>query len=111
VTVRAELLDKEYKPINDAEVVATIEDPLGKKKPLKLEWILSEEGVYQSQFEPVDAGEYKITVDATLKDKTNFFSHLQSSLSDPKMIQLCAWEYDGINTGLLICVVPHDSPP
>ena len=48
---------------------------------------------------------------ATLKDKTNFFSHLQSSLSDPKMIQLCAWEYDGINTGLLICVVPHDSPP
>ncbi len=69
VVIRCVVLDHAHKPVDDAKVVATVENPFGVKRKLNLEWILSEEGVYQTQYTPIDEGDYKIDVKATLKDE------------------------------------------
>jgi uncharacterized membrane protein len=62
VTIRASVLAKDLKPIDDAVVTATIIDPLGNKEDVSLDWTLSEEGVYQAQYTPQDEGDYRLSV-------------------------------------------------
>jgi uncharacterized membrane protein len=68
VVIRTVVLDKVLSPVNDAAVVARLEDPFGVKQELPQEWTLSREGVYQTQYEPTESGDYKVEVEATLKD-------------------------------------------
>lgn len=62
VIVKATVLAKDLKPVNDATVIATITDPLGNKQELPMDWILSQEGVYQCRYIPEDEGSYQIQV-------------------------------------------------
>jgi len=70
VSIRTMVLDKVLEPVNDAKVVAKVTDPYNNEHELPQEWILSEEGVYQTQFEPTDVGDYQVEAVAVLKDGT-----------------------------------------
>ena len=75
VAIRVVVLDREFKPVNDAEVEVQIADPFGQKlkdaagleKPMRVAWTLSEAGLYQAQYEPPDAGDYTVTATAKLE--------------------------------------------
>ncbi len=60
--IRATALAKDLEPINDAVITATVTDPLGNQQALPMDWILSEEGVYQAQMIPPDEGDYRVSV-------------------------------------------------
>jgi uncharacterized membrane protein len=62
VTIRATALAKDLQPIDDANITATITDPLGNKEDVPMDWTLSEEGVYQAEYTPQDEGDYRISV-------------------------------------------------
>ena len=62
VTVRATVLGKDLTPLNDARVITTITDPVGNTQELPMDWILSEEGVYQARYIPEQEGSYKLSV-------------------------------------------------
>ncbi len=70
VAIRATVLNHAHQPTNDANVVAIVEDPFGVKHELNMAWTLSAEGVCRTQYIPIDVGEYKIDVKATLTDET-----------------------------------------
>ncbi len=62
VAIRATVLGKDLTPINDAAVTASVTDPLGNPQEVPMDWILSEEGVYQGPYIPAEEGDYKIVV-------------------------------------------------
>jgi len=61
-TIRATALAKDLQPVDDATITATITDPLGNHEDVPMDWILSEEGVYQAQYIPQDEGDYRVSV-------------------------------------------------
>lgn len=77
VSLRAILLDQKFEPINDAAIAVQITDPFGQKlkdssgkeTPMRLNWNLSEPGVYEAHYEPPDAGDYTVTATAALKNQ------------------------------------------
>jgi uncharacterized membrane protein len=62
--IRATALAKDLQPVDDATVTATITDPLGNHEDVPMDWILSEEGVYQAQYVPREEGDYRVAVHA-----------------------------------------------
>lgn len=62
VVVRATVRRKDLEPVSDATVVATVTNPLGNTEQLPMDWILSEDGVYQCRFMPADEGNYSVSV-------------------------------------------------
>lgn len=62
VIVRATVLGKDLRPLNDAEVIAALTDPFGNTEDIPMHWILSEEGVYECRYVPVDSGSYALSV-------------------------------------------------
>jgi uncharacterized membrane protein len=61
VLLQTTVLGKNLEAVNDAAVSALVESPFGVKQEVPLEWILSEEGVYQGHYTARDQGEYKVT--------------------------------------------------
>ncbi len=68
VSIRSTVLDNVLKPVNDATVDAFVTDPSNNSHKLPQEWILSVEGVYQTTYEPVEVGNYRVEVVAEMKD-------------------------------------------
>jgi len=66
VSITARVMDATHRPSNAAAVSATITDPTGHVDHLTLPWILSEEGVYEAQQPLAFAGNYQISVQATI---------------------------------------------
>jgi len=62
VTISASVMGKDLKPLNDAHVTATVTDALGNSQQLPMDWILSEEGVYQCRLVPEQQGQYQVKV-------------------------------------------------
>ena len=62
VMVRATVCEKDLRPVSDAAVVATVTDPLGNRQDFPMDWILSEDGVYQCRYMPSDVGNYSVAV-------------------------------------------------
>ena len=62
VTVRATVLAKDMLPRNDATVSASVTDPAGNTQLIPMDWILSEEGVYQCRYIPDTEGQYRVSV-------------------------------------------------
>lgn len=62
VTIRATVFGTDLRPRNDARVVATVTDPLGNSEELPMDWILSEEGVYQCRYVPALEGDHAVSV-------------------------------------------------
>jgi uncharacterized membrane protein len=62
VIIKASVLGKDLQPVNDAKVIATVTDPLGKATSAEMSWILSEDGVYQYRYTPEEEGPHKVSV-------------------------------------------------
>jgi len=62
VLIRATVLHQDLRPNNDAEVAASVRDPLGNTTDIPLEWTLSEEGVYECTYTPETEGNYEVSV-------------------------------------------------
>jgi len=62
VSVRAAVLGKDMLPRNDATVMASVTDPAGNTQQIPMDWILSEEGVYQCRYVPNAEGQYRVSV-------------------------------------------------
>ncbi len=64
VTLTANVLGKDLRPLNDAQLTAVVTDPLGNTRQLPMDWILSREGVYQCRYVPEHLGQYRAAVHA-----------------------------------------------
>jgi uncharacterized membrane protein len=62
VLVRATVLGRDLMPINDAAVTCVITDPFGNSQDMRMDWVLSEEGVYQARYITREEGDYTISV-------------------------------------------------
>ena len=68
VTISAEVLDKEYRGVNDGRITATIRGPSGASTDVPLEWTVENEGEYRGRFTPSEDGIYSISVGGTTRD-------------------------------------------
>jgi hypothetical protein len=62
VTITATVMGKDLRPIDDAKVTAAVTDSLGNTQTLPMDWILSQEGVYQCRLVPQQQGQYQVKV-------------------------------------------------
>jgi uncharacterized membrane protein len=62
VSLSAEVLDKEYKGVNDGRITAQITAPSGKTEDVPMEWTVEHDGEYRARFTPAEDGLYKVSV-------------------------------------------------
>ena len=62
VTVRAEVRDSTFVPVNGAAVTATVLAPSGARTPAAMEWSVARDGEYRSAFTPSEPGVHRIEV-------------------------------------------------
>lgn len=65
VTLTAQVVDPEYKGINDGRITAHVTSPTGKVEDVPMSWTVKREGEYAAKFTPNDDGIVKITVGGT----------------------------------------------
>jgi len=65
VSLSAEILDPEYKGINDGHITAHVTAPSGKVEDVAMEWTVEHEGEYRARFTPSEDGLYKVAVGGT----------------------------------------------
>ena len=63
VSLSAEVLDAEYKGINDGRITAHVTAPSGKIEDVPMEWTVEHDGEYRARFTPTEDGLYKVSVD------------------------------------------------
>jgi hypothetical protein len=71
VSLSAEILDPEYKGINDGRIVARVTSPSGKVEEVPMEWTVEHDGEYRARFTPSEDGLYKLSVGGTTANKTD----------------------------------------
>ncbi len=62
VTLRSMVRTRNLTPVNDANVIAEITDPIGNTETVPMNWILSQEGVYQCTYLSSEEGDYRVRV-------------------------------------------------
>jgi uncharacterized membrane protein len=62
VSLSAEVLDKEYKGVNDGRITAQMTSPSGKTEDVPMEWTVEHDGEYRARFTPAEDGLYKVSV-------------------------------------------------
>lgn len=62
VMIRATALEKDLQPVSDATVIATVTDPVGNTEQVPMDWVLSEDGVFQCRYLPAEVGNYSVSV-------------------------------------------------
>jgi len=67
LTLTAEVLDPEYKGVNDGHITAHATSPSGKVEVVPMEWTVETDGEYRARFTPSEDGLYKIVVDGSTK--------------------------------------------
>lgn len=80
VTIRTNIYDNDFVPLDFIDVEGTITDPFGSVRELIFRPDLSEEGEYITTYTPQEQGIYKINVEAK-KDGQSLGKHYQSFLS------------------------------
>jgi len=68
VSLSAEVLDKEYKGVNDGRITAHITSPSGKTEDVPMEWTVEHDGEYRARFTPSEDGLYKVAIGGTTRD-------------------------------------------
>ena len=63
LTITAEIFDREYRGINDGQVLAHVTTPSGRIEDVPMEWTVEQEGEYRARFTPTEDGLYRIAVD------------------------------------------------
>jgi uncharacterized membrane protein len=68
VSLSAEVLDPEYRGINDGRITAHVTAPSGRIEDVAMEWTVENDGEYRARFTPSEDGLYKVAVDGATKD-------------------------------------------
>ncbi|MEZ5317744.1 MAG: hypothetical protein R2752_10120 [Vicinamibacterales bacterium] len=67
-TINAEVLDKEYKGINDGRITARVTQPSGRVEEIPLDWTVEQDGEYRGRFTPTEDGVHTIAIGGTSRD-------------------------------------------
>jgi hypothetical protein len=62
IAISAEVLDPEYKGINDGQITAQITTPSGKVESIPMDWTVERDGEYAARFTPAEDGVHKVSV-------------------------------------------------
>ena len=62
LTLRAEVRDSQYVPVNGAEVVAEVTAPSGAMTTVPMEWGVARDGEYRAPFTPTEPGVHEVRV-------------------------------------------------
>jgi uncharacterized membrane protein len=68
VTLTANVLDAEYKGINDGRITARMTSASGKVQDVPMEWTVENDGEYRAKFTPTEDGVYQVSAGGTTKD-------------------------------------------
>jgi uncharacterized membrane protein len=68
VTLTANVLDPEFKGINDGRITASVTSASGKVQDVPMEWTVEHDGEYRARFTPAEDGVYQVSVGGTTKD-------------------------------------------
>ena len=68
VTLTAEVMDPEFKGINDGRITARVTTPSGKTEDVPMDWTVEHPGEYRARFTPSEDGLYKVSAGGTTKD-------------------------------------------
>jgi uncharacterized membrane protein len=68
LTLMAEVVDPEYKGINDGRITARITSPSGKTEEVPMDWTVEHEGEYRARFTPSEDGLYRVSVGGSTRD-------------------------------------------
>lgn len=68
ITIGAEVVDAEYKGINDGRIVAHVTQPSGKIQDVPMEWTVEDEGGYRARFTPTENGVHLVSVGGSTKE-------------------------------------------
>ena len=69
ITFTAEIMDPEYKGIDDGHITAHVTSPSGKSEDVPMTWSVKREGEYTGKFMPDEDGLFKVRVGGTRADK------------------------------------------
>jgi uncharacterized membrane protein len=67
VVLTAEVMDPEYKGINDGRVTTRVTSPSGRIEDVPMEWTVENDGEYRARFTPSENGIYKLQVGGTTR--------------------------------------------
>lgn len=70
VVIEVTATDQGFEPTNQAKLRTVIVDETGKRKELRLEQVLGEDGLYSARFIPNRYGEYTVTATGTLNSES-----------------------------------------
>ena len=65
VTLRADIRDPQFLEINNASVLAGLRSPSGDESEVALEWTVDQDGRFAADFQPSEAGIWRMSVDAS----------------------------------------------
>ena len=65
VTLMADVMDPDYKGINNGRITAHVTSPSGKIEDVPMEWSVKRDGEYTARFTPDEDGTYKVRVGGT----------------------------------------------
>jgi hypothetical protein len=68
IALTAEVVDPEYKGINDGRITARVTAPSGKVEDVPMDWTVEHDGEYRARFTPAEDGLYKVSVGGTTRD-------------------------------------------
>lgn len=71
VTLTAEVVDAEYRGINDGRITARVTAPSGRVDDVPMDWTVEHEGEYRARYTPTEDGVHKISVGGTTKAGTD----------------------------------------
>jgi uncharacterized membrane protein len=65
ITLTADVVDPEYRGVNDGRITAHATAPSGRVEDVPMEWTVENDGEYRARFTPSEDGLYRIAVDGT----------------------------------------------
>jgi len=63
VTLTSDVMDPEYRGVNEGRIAAHVTAPSGKVEDVVMEWTVEQDGEYRARFTPTEDGLYRIAVD------------------------------------------------
>jgi uncharacterized membrane protein len=68
VTLTANVMNPEYRGVNDGRITAHVTSPSGKTEDVPMEWTVKKDGEYTARYTPSEDGLFKVAVAGTDKD-------------------------------------------
>jgi uncharacterized membrane protein len=107
VVLTADVMDPEFKGVNNGRITAHVSGPSGKTEDVAMEWTVKKDGEYRGTFTPAEDGVFKVTVggaDPAGKDVGRGGTHVRVAPSDaeffdaamrPSLLRRIAEETEG----------------